>query len=188
MRPDKIYTPDAADIHDTKLYVMTVKDSTYIHNIVTCKNGRRVRKEWQDLVNNLRNGKTAILYESIYKIDLLKLNKAVIKQLCYDNFCSTPDKIIETMSYFADANSRCKDDESWSMPIFTLDENKIIEIQTKIIKYINCNDFKIHQIPDGYQIIFKNEDHSYEIMKILKQYQETRNREVMLPIAWQTKK
>ena len=187
MRPDKIYAPKKADIHDTKLYVMTVKDSTYMHNIVTCKNGRRVRKEWQDWVNNLRNGKTAILYESIYKIDLLKLNKAVIKQLCYDDFHSTPDKIIETMNYFADANSRCKDDESWSRPVFTLDKNKMTEIKTKILKYVNRKDFSIHEIPDGYQFVFKNWEHSDEIMRILKQYQETCSNEVMLPIAWQTK-
>lgn len=185
MRPDKLYAPNAPDIHDTRLYVM--QKETCIRNILTCKNGRRIRAAWRAFVDNLQKDETAILYESIYKVDLLKLNKAIMKQMCHDNFCSTPDRIIETMNYFADGSTRCADDESWSRPIFTLDENKIIEIQTKIIKYINCNDFKIHQIPDGYQIVFKNWEHSDEIMRILKQYPETRSYEVMLPIAWQTK-
>lgn len=190
MRPDKIYAPDAPNIHDTRLYVMKKQNGTRAHKILTCKNGRRVRDAWQSFVNNLKEGETAILYEGICKFDLLTLNKALMKQMCYNDFCSTPDKLLETINNWSDGDyntARCVDDDSWSIPINTFDENKMIEIQTEIIKYIKCNDFNIHQTPNGYQIVFNNDTCQYEIMQILREHYYLPNLELMLPIAWQTK-
>lgn len=190
MRPDKLYAPDAPDTHDTRLYVMKKQSGTRSQKLLTCKNGRRVRNTWQHFVDNLKEGETAILYEGIYKFDLLKLNKAIIKQMCYDDFHSTPDRLLETMNDWSDGTyntARCANDNSWSVPINTLDENKMIEIQTEIIKYINCNDFNIYQTPNGYQIVFNTDTCQYEIMQILREYYYLPNLELFLPIAWQTK-
>ena len=190
MRPDKLYAPDAPDIHDTRLYIMKTHDGTCVRKILTCKNGHQVRIAWKEYVNSLKTGKAAILYEGIYKFDLLKLNKALIKQMCYDDFHSTPDKLLETINNWSDKDyntARCVGNNSWSVRINTLDENKMIEIQTEIIKYINCNDFNIYQTPDGYQIVFNTDACQYEIMQILREYYYLPNLEMMLPIAWQTK-
>lgn len=190
MQPDKLYAPDAPDTHETTLYVMKTQDGKCRRNILTCKNGHRVQTAWKEYVDGLKSGKTAILYQSIYKIDLHKLNKKIISQICYYDFCATPDILLETMNDWADgsyATCRHIEDNSWSTPIYTLDENKIIEIQTKIIKYIDCKDFNIYQIPDGYQIVFKNDNCQSEILQVIREYVEMPSLELLLPIAWQTK-
>lgn len=77
---------------------------------------------------------------------------------------------------------------SWSINLNTTDENKMIGIQTELIKYINCDDFTIYQSPEGYLIVFNTNKNQSKILDFLIAIPEVEpDMWRMIPIAWETK-
>lgn len=110
--------------------------------------------------------------------------------LIKNDFCTTPQNLIDAMVWNCDGTYKTmyKDiEKSWSASIDNLDENTMLEIQTKILKYIDCNNVTISQTPNGYQFVFHTNENQYDIRDIFESYPNTKVYETMLPIAWQTK-
>lgn len=190
MRPDKIYAPDAPNPKQTMLYKMVNIDGTREQKTLACVNSPSVMDQWNNFVNKLQANDTAILYQSIYEIDVRRLNKGIATKLIQNDFLTTPQRLIDIMLWNCDSTygTMYKDlEKSWSASIDTLDENEILDIQTKLLKYINCNNISIHQTPNGYQFIFHTDENQYNIRNILETYSNVKLYELLLPIAWQTK-
>lgn len=78
---------------------------------------------------------------------------------------------------------------SWSINLNTTDENKMIGVQTELIKYINCDDFTIYQSPEGYLIVFNTNKNQSKILDFLIAIPEVEpDMWRMIPIAWETKR
>lgn len=190
MRPDKIYAPDAPKPKQTMLYKMVNIDGTREQKTLACLNSPSVIDQWNNFVNKLQANDTAILYQSIYEIDVRRLNKGIATKLIQNDFLTTPQNLIDIMLWNCDGTygTMYKDlEKSWSASIDTLDENEMLDIQTKLLKYIDCNNMSIHQTPNGYQFIFHTDENQYDIQDILETYSNVKLYETMLPIAWQTK-
>lgn len=190
MRPDKIYAPDAPNPKQTVLYKMVNIDGTREQKTLAYLNSPSVMDQWNNFVNKLQANDTAILYQSIYEIDVRRLNKGIATKLIQNDFCTTPQNLIDLMIWNCDGTygTMYKDlEKSWSASIDTLDENEMLDIQTKLLKYINCNNISIHQTPNGYQFIFHTDENQYDIRDILETYSNVKLYEQLLPIAWQTK-
>lgn len=189
MRPDKIYAPDAPNPKQTVLYKMVNIDGTREQKTLACLNSPSVMDQWNNFVNILQTNDTAILYQSIYEIDIRKLNKGITMNLIRNDFHTTPQDLIDMLVLNCDGTygTSYKDlEKSWSARIDTLDENEMLDIQTKLLKHINCNNMSIHQTPNGYQIIFHTDENQYDIQDILETHSNVKLYETMLPIAWQT--
>lgn len=77
---------------------------------------------------------------------------------------------------------------AWSINVNTTDENKMIDIQTELIKYVSCDEFTIYQSPNGYLIVFSTDKNFSEILDFLMSKPEIYSDEMqMIPIAWETK-
>lgn len=190
MRPDKIYAPDSPNSKQTVLYKMVNIDGTREQKTLACLNSPSVMDQWNNFVNKLQANDTAILYQSIYEIDVRRLNKGIATKLIQNDFLTTPQRLIDIMLWNCDGTygTMYKDlEKSWSASIDTLDENKMLDIQTKLLKYIDCNNMSIHQTPNGYQFIFHTDENQYDIRDILETYSNVKLYEQMLPIAWQNK-
>lgn len=190
MRPDKIYAPDSPNQKQTVLYKMVNIDGTREQKTLACLNSPSVMDQWNNFVNKLQTNDTAILYQSIYEIDVRRLNKCIATKLIQNDFLTTPQRLIDIMLCNCDGTygTMYKDlEKSWSASIDTLDENKMLDIQTKLLKYINCDNMSIHQTPNGYQFIFHTDENQYDIQDILETYSNVKLYELLLPIAWQTK-
>ena len=190
MRPDKIYAPDAPKPKQTMLYTMINTDGTCKKTTLACLNDTSVTNQWNNFVRNLSENDIAILYQSIYEIDVRRLNKGITTKLIQNDFRATPQSLIDLMIWNCDGTygTMYKDlEKSWSASIDTLDENEMLDIQTKLLKYIDCNNISINQTPNGYQFIFHTNEHQYDIQDILETYSNVKLYETMLPIAWQTK-
>ena len=190
MRPDKIYAPDSPNPKQTVLYKMVNIDGTREQKTLACLNSPSVMDQWNNFVNKLQANDTAILYQSIYEIDVRRLNKGITMNLIRNNFRTTPQDLIDMLVLNCDGTygTHYKDlEKSWSTSIDTLDENEMLDIQTKLLKYIDCNNISINQTPNGYQFIFHTNEHQYDIQDILETYSNVKLYETMLPIAWQTK-
>lgn len=190
MRPDKIYAPDSPNPKQTMLYKMVNIDGTREQKTLACLNSPSVMDQWNNFVNKLQANDTAILYQSIYEIDVRRLNKGIATKLIQNDFLTTSQRLIDIMLWNCDGTygTMYKDlEKSWSAKIDTLDENEMLDIQTKLLKYINCNNMSIHQTPNGYQFIFHTDENQYDIRDILETYSNVKLYEQMLPIAWQTK-
>lgn len=190
MRPDKIYAPNSPNPKQTMLYKMVNIDGTREQKTLACLNSPSVMDQWNNFVNKLQTNDTAILYQSIYEIDVRRLNKGIATKLIQNDFLTTPQRLIDIMLWNCDDTygTMHKDlEKSWSAKIDTLDENEMLDIQTKLLKYINCNNMSIHQTPNGYQFIFHTDENQYDIRDILETYSNVKLYEQMLPIAWQTK-
>lgn len=190
MRPDKIYAPDAPKPKQTVMYTMINTDGTCKKTTLACLNSPSIMDIWNQFVNKLQTNDTAILYQSVYEIDIRKLNKGITMNLIRNDFHTTPQDLIDMLVLNCDGTygNNYKDlEKSWSASIDTLDENEMLDIQTKLLKYIDCNNFTIHQTPNGYQFIFHTNEHQYDIQNILETYSNVKLYETMLPIAWQTK-
>lgn len=190
MRPDKIYAPNSPNPKQTVLYKMVNIDGTREQKTLACLNSPSVMDQWNNFVNKLQANDTAILYQSIYEIDVRRLNKGIATKLIQNDFLTTPQRLIDIMLWNCDGTygTMYKDlEKSWSASIDTLDENEMLDIQTKLLKYINCNNVSIHQTPNGYQFSFHTDENQYDIQDILETYSNIKLYEQMLPIAWQTK-
>ena len=190
MRPDKLYAPDSPNQKQTMLYKMVNIDGTREQKTLACLNSPYVMDQWNNFVNKLQTNDTAILYQSIYEIDVRRLNKGITTKLIQNDFLTTPQRLIDIMLWNCDGTygTMYKDlEKSWSASIDTLDENEMLDIQTKLLKYINCDNMSIHQTPKGYQFIFHTDKNQYDIRDILETYSNVKLYEQMLPIAWQTK-
>lgn len=190
MRPDKIYAPDAPKPKQTMLYTMINTDGTCKKATLACLNSPSIMDIWNQFINKLQTNDTAILYQSVYEIDIRKLNKGITMNLIRNDFHTTPQDLIDMLVLNCDGThgTNYKDlEKSWSASIDTLDENEMLDIQTKLLKYINCNNMSIHQTPNGYQFIFHTDENQYDIQDILESYSNVKLYEQMLPIAWQTK-
>lgn len=190
MRPDKLYAPDSPNPKQTVLYKMVNIDGTREQKTLACLNSPSVMDQWNNFVNKLQTNDTTILYQSIYEIDVRRLNKGIATKLIQNDFLTTPQRLIDIMLWNCDGTygTMYKDiEKSWSARIDTLDENEMLDIQTKLLKYINCNNISIHQTPNGYQFIFHTDENQYDIQDILETYSNVKLYEQMLPIAWQTK-
>lgn len=190
MRPDKIYAPDSPNPKQTMLYTMINTDGTCKKTTLACLNSPSVMDQWNNFVNKLQANDTAILYQSIYEIDVRRLNKGIATKLIQNDFLTTPQNLIDIMLWNCDGTygTMYKDlEKSWAARIDTLDENEMLDIQTKLLKYIDCNNMSIHQTPNGYQFIFHTDKNQYDIQDILETYSNVKLYEQMLPIAWQTK-
>lgn len=190
MRPDKLYAPDAPKPKQTMLYKMVNIDGTREQKTLACLNSPYVMDQWNNFVNKLQANNTAILYQSIYEIDVRRLNKGIATKLIQNDFLTTPQNLIDMMLWNCDGTygTMYKDlEKSWSVRVDTLDENEMLNIQTKLLKYIDCNNMSIHQTPNGYQFIFHTDENQYDIRAILETYSNVKLYEQMLPIAWQTK-
>jgi hypothetical protein len=190
MRPDKIYAPDAPMPKKIMLYTMINKDGTCKQNTIACLNDQSVIGLWNNFINKLQTNDTATLCQSIYEIDVRRLNKTITMLLIQNDFLTTPQNLIDTMLCNCDGTygTMYKDlEKSWSASIDSMDENMILDIQTKLLKYIDCNNFTIHQTPNGYQFVFNTNGNQYDIQDILETYSNVKLYEPMLPIAWQTK-
>lgn len=190
MRPDKIYAPDAPKPKQTMLYTMINTDGTCKKTTLACLNSPSIMDIWNQFINKLQTNDTAILYQSVYEIDIRKLNKGITMNLIRNDFHTTPQDLIDMLVLNCDGTygNNYKDlEKSWSASIDTLDENEMLDIQTKLLKYIDCNNISINQTPNGYQFIFHTNEHQYDIQDILEIYSNVKLYETMLPIAWQTK-
>lgn len=190
MRPDKIYAPDSPNPKQTMLYKMVNIDGTREQKTLACLNSPFVMDQWNNFVNKLQANDTAILYQSIYEIDVRRLNKGIATKLIQNDFLTTPQNLIDIMLCNCDGTygTMYKDlEKSWSASIDSMDENMILDIQTKLLKYIDCNNISINQTPNGYQFIFHTDENQYDIRNILETYSNVKLYETMLPIAWQTK-
>lgn len=190
MRPDKIYAPDAPKPKQTMLYTMINTDGTCKKTTLACLNSPSIMDIWNQFINKLQTNDTAILYQSVYEIDIRKLNKGITMNLIRNDFHTTPQDLIDMLILNCDGTygNNYKDlEKSWSASIDTLDENEMLDIQTKLLKYIDCNNISINQTPNGYQFIFHTNEHQYDIQDILETYSNVKLYETMLPIAWQTK-
>lgn len=190
MRPDKIYAPDTPNPKQTVLYKMVNIDGTREQKTLACLNSPSVMDQWNNFVNKLQANDTAILYQSIYEIDVRRLNKGIATKLIQNDFLTTPQNLIDIMLCNCDGTygTMYKDlEKSWSASIDSMDENMILDIQTKLLKYIDCNNISINQTPNGYQFIFHTDENQYDIRNILETYSNVKLYEQMLPIAWQTK-
>lgn len=190
MRPDKIYAPDAPMPKKIMLYTMINKDGTCKQNTIACLNDQSVIDLWNNFINKLQTNDTATLCQSIYEIDVRRLNKTITMLLIQNDFLTTPQNLIDIMLCNCDGTygTMYKDlEKSWSTSIDTMDENEMLDIQTKLLKYIDCNNMSIHQTPNGYQFIFHTDENQYDIRNILETYPNVKLYETMLPIAWQTK-
>lgn len=190
MRPDKIYAPDAPKPKQTMLYTMINTDGTCKKTTLACLNSPSIMDIWNQFINKLQTNDTAILYQSVYEIDIRKLNKGITMNLICNDFHTTPQDLIDMLVLNCDDTygTNYKDlEKSWSASIDTLDENEMLDIQTKLLKYINCNNMSIHQTPNGYQFVFNTNENQYDIQDILETYSNVKLYETMLPIAWQTK-
>lgn len=190
MRPDKIYAPDAPMPKKIMLYTMINKDGTCKQNTIACLNDQSVIDLWNNFINKLQTNDTATLCQSIYEIDVRRLNKTITMLLIQNDFLTTPQNLIDIMLCNCDGTygTMYKDlEKSWSASIDTMDENEMLDIQTKLLKYIDCNNMSIHQTPNGYQFIFHTDENQYDIRNILETYSNVKLYETMLPIAWQTK-
>lgn len=190
MRPNKIYEPDTPKPKQTMLYKMVNIDGTREQKTLACLNSPYVMDQWNNFVNKLQANDTAILYQSIYEIDVRRLNKGIATKLIQNDFLTTPQNLIDMMLWNCDGTygTMYKDlEKSWSVRVDTLDENEMLNIQTKLLKYIDCNNMSIHQTPNGYQFIFHTDENQYDIRAILETYSNVKLYEQMLPIAWQTK-
>ena len=190
MRPDKIYAPDVPKPKQTMLYTMINTDGTCKKTTLACLNSPSIMDIWNQFINKLQTNDTAILYQSIYEIDVRRLNKGITMNLIRNDFHTTPQDLIDMLVLNCDGTygNNYKDlEKSWSASIDTLDENEMLDIQTKLLKYIDCNNFTIHQTPNGYQFVFHTDENQYDIQDILETYSNVKLYEQMLPIAWQTK-
>jgi hypothetical protein len=190
MRPDKIYAPDAPKPKQTMLYTMINTDGTCKKTTLACLNSPSIMDIWNQFINKLQTNDTAILYQSVYEINIRKLNKGITMNLIRNDFHTTPQDLIDMLVLNCDGTygNNYKDlEKSWSASIDTLDENEMLDIQTKLLKYIDCNNISIHQTPNGYQFIFHTDENQYDIRDILETYSNVKLYETMLPIAWQTK-
>lgn len=190
MRPDKIYAPDAPKPRQTMLYTMMNTDGTCKKTTLACLNSPSIMDIWNQFINKLQTNDTAILYQSVYEIDIRKLNKGITMNLIRNDFHTTPQDLIDMLVLNCDGTygNNYKDlEKSWSASIDTLDENEMLDIQTKLLKYIDCNNISINQTPNGYQFIFHTNKHQYDIQDILETYSNVKLYETLLPIAWQTK-
>ena len=190
MRPDKIYAPDAPKPKQTMLYTMINTDGTCKKTTLACLNSPSIMDIWNQFINKLQTNDTAILYQSVYEIDIRKLNKGITMNLIRNDFHTTPQDLIDMLVLNCDGTygNNYKDlEKSWSASIDTLDENEMLDIQTKLLKYIDCNNISINQTPNGYQFIFHTNEHQYDIQDILETYSNVKLYETMLPIAWQAK-
>lgn len=190
MRPDKIYAPDAPMPKKIMLYTMINKDGTCKQNTIACLNDQSVIDLWNNFINKLQTNDTATLCQSIYEIDVRRLNKTITMLLIQNDFLTTPQNLIDIMLCNCDGTygTMYKDlEKSWSASIDTMDENEMLDIQTKLLKYIDCNNMSIHQTPNGYQFIFHTDENQYDIRDIFESYSNVKLYETMLPIAWQTK-
>lgn len=190
MRPDKIYAPDAPEPKQTMLYTMINTDGTCKKTTLACLNSPSIMDIWNQFINKLQTNDTAILYQSVYEIDIRKLNKGITMNLIRNDFHTTPQDLIDMLVLNCDGTygNNYKDlEKSWSASIDTLDENEMLDIQTKLLKYIDCNNMSIHQTPNGYQFIFHTNENQYDIQDILEPYSNVTLYETLLPIAWQTK-
>lgn len=190
MRPDKIYAPDAPKPKQTMLYTMINTDGTCKKTTLACLNSPSIMDIWNQFINKLQTNDTAILYQSVYEIDIRKLNKGITMNLIRNDFHTTPQDLIDMLVLNCDGTygNNYKDlEKSWSASIDTLDENEMLDIQTKLLKYIDCNNISINQTPNGYQFIFHTDENQYDIQDILESYSNVKLYETMLPIAWQTK-
>lgn len=190
MRPDKIYAPDAPMPKKIMLYTMINKDGTCKQNTIACLNDQSVIDLWNNFINKLQTNDTATLCQSIYEIDVRRLNKTITTLLIQNDFLTTPQNLIDIMLCNCDGTygTMYKDlEKSWSASIDTMDENEMLDIQTKLLKYIDCNNMSIHQTPNGYQFIFHTDENQYDIRDIFESYSNVKLYETMLPIAWQTK-
>lgn len=190
MRPDKIYAPDAPMPKKIMLYTMINKDGTCKQNTIACLNDQSVIGLWNNFINKLQTNDTATLCQSIYEIDVRRLNKTITMLLIQNDFLTTPQNLIDIMLCNCDGTygTMYKDlEKSWSASIDSMDENMILDIQTKLLKYIDCNNISINQTPNGYQFIFHTDENQYDIRNILETYSNVKLYETMLPIAWQTK-
>lgn len=190
MRPDKIYAPDAPMPKKIMLYTMINKDGTCKQNTIACLNDQSVIGLWNNFINKLQTNDTATLCQSIYEIDVRRLNKTITMLLIQNDFLTTPQNLIDIMLCNCDGTygTMYKDlEKSWSASIDSMDENMILDIQTKLLKYIDCNNVSINQTPNGYQFIFHTDENQYDIRNILETYSNVKLYETMLPIAWQTK-
>lgn len=81
-----------------------------------------------------------------------------------------------------------KDNGTWSIALNTTDENKMIELQTELIKYVNCNEFNIYPSPEGYLVVFNTDKNQDKLLEFLfstpKIYSDGMQ---MIPVAWETK-
>lgn len=189
MRPDKIYAPNSPNPKQTVLYKMVNIDGTREQKTLACLNSPSVIDQWNNFVNKLQANDTAILYQSIYEIDVRRLNKGIATKLIQNDFLTTPQNLIDIMLWNCDGTygTMYKDlEKSWSASIDSMDENMILDIQTKLLKYIDCNNISINQTPNGYQFIFHTDENQYDIQDILETYSNVKLYEQMLPIAWQT--
>lgn len=190
MRPDKIYAPDAPKPKQTKLYTMINTDGTCKKTTLACLNSPSIMDIWNQFINTLQTNDTAILYQSVYDIDIRKLNKGITMHLICNDFHTTPQDLIDMLVLNCDGTygTSYKDlEKSWSASIDSTDENVMLDIQTKLLKYIDCNNISINQTPNGYQFIFHTNEHQYDIQDSLETYSNVKLYEQMLPIAWQTK-
>jgi len=190
MRPDKIYAPDAPKPKQTMLYTMINTDGTCKKTTLACLNSPSIMDIWNQFINKLQTNDTAILYQSVYEIDIRNLNKGLTMNLIRNDFHTTPQDLIDMLVLNCDGtygNNYKALEKSWSASIDTLDENEMLDIQTKLLKYIDCNNISINQTPNGYQFIFHTNEHQYDIQDILETYSNVKLYETMLPIAWQTK-
>lgn len=190
MRPDKLYAPDASMPKKIMLYTMINTDGTCKQNTIACLNDQSIIDLWNNFINKLQTNDTATLCQSIYEIDIRRLNKTITMLLIKNDFCTTPQNLIDAILYNCDGTygTMYKDlEKSWSASIDTSDENEMLDIQTKLLKYIDCNNMSIHQTPNGYQFIFHTDENQYDIQDILETYSNVKLYETMLPIAWQTK-
>lgn len=190
MRPDKIYAPNAPMPKKIMLYTMINKDGTCKQNTIACINDQSVIDLWNNFINKLQTNDTATLCQSIYEIDVRRLNKTITMLLIQNDFLTTPQNLIDIMLCNCDGTygTMYKDlEKSWSASIDTMDENEMLDIQTKLLKYIDCNNMSIHQTPNGYQFIFHTDENQYDIRDIFESYSNVKLYETMLPIAWQTK-
>ena len=190
MRPDKIYAPDSPNPKQTVLYKMVNIDGTREQKTLACLNSPSVMDQWNNFVNKLQTNDTAILYQSIYEIDVRRLNKCITTKLIQNDFLTTPQRLIDIMLWNCDGTygTMYKDiEKSWSARVNTLDENEMLDIQTNLLKYIDCNNMSIHQTPNGYQFIFHTDENQYDIQDILETYSNVKLYETLIPIAWQTK-
>lgn len=82
-----------------------------------------------------------------------------------------------------------RDNGAWSISVNTTDENKMIDIQTELIKYVNCNEFTIYQAPNGYLIVFDTDKNHSELIDFLFSQPDVYSDGMqMIPIAWETKR
>lgn len=81
-----------------------------------------------------------------------------------------------------------KDNGAWSIYLNTTDENKMIDIQTELIKFVNCDEFTIYQSPNGYLIVFNTNKNQSKLLDFLFSMPEIYSDGMqMIPIAWETK-